>query len=137
MTRGLRAPVLTQVLCADRETGHQRGRATEPDTFASQEEDGALKLPRDTARTLQILVPDRASFTLLDIMVFIYRLPGQNALQSRRPEELPHAPVIDKTSAFICLLFNTVTSGSSVLSPPPAASPTAGETVPLCHPQHK
>ena len=29
MTRGLQPPVLTQVLCADRETGHQRGRAFE------------------------------------------------------------------------------------------------------------
>lgn len=109
----------------------------EPDTFASQEENGALKLPRDTARTLWSWLPTERPSHSWTSWFLSTDFRARNALQSRRPEELPQAPVIDKTSAFICLLFNTVTNGSSVLSPLQQLPPTAGETVPPCHPQHK
>ena len=85
----------------------------EPDTFASQLEDGALRLPRDTARTLWSWLLTHYPSRSWTSWFLSTDFRARNALQSRRPEELWQTPVID-TSAFICLLFNIVTNGSSV-----------------------
>ena len=112
-------------------------RLREPDTFASQVEDGALRLPRDTARTLWSWLPTQCPSHSWTSWFLSTDFRARNALQSRNPEELRQTPVIDNTSALICLLFCTVTNRGSVLSPLQQLPPFARETVPPCHPQHK
>ena len=111
------------LMCWSWDRTSAEARLGEPDTFASQVEDGALRLPRDTARTLWSWLLTQCPSHSWTSWFLSTDFWARNALQSRNPEELRQTPVIDNTSALICLLFCTVHQQGLSPVPPPAASP--------------